>query len=282
MDLKLNLLIVDQINDELNEIKAHFDPERFNVYCASDGNEAFEIAKKIKPQIIISNTQLPKMDGWDLCKAIKSDTALNYIIFIFLTSEGTFQQRIKGFDLGADDYITRPYKKDDLLARIEICLKKKRELHKTPLEGKKVISGNLGHLGLADIFQMLGMNKRTCTVTLEKPDKLGKIFFEKGKVLHAFLGDVQGETAVHNLLQWTDADFFIEDGISGIFDITIGKDAQSLLIDGLAKSDEERKNVFQENVLQKLFDTEAKPIANLDLKKALERLEEMGLIERVK
>ena len=86
MDLKLNLLIVDQINDELNEIKAHFDPERFNVYCASDGNEAFEIAKKIKPQIIISNTQLPKMDGWDLCKAIKSDTALNYIIFIFLTS----------------------------------------------------------------------------------------------------------------------------------------------------------------------------------------------------
>jgi len=256
MELKLNLLIVSPKDDELNEIKSHFSPNKFNVYCA-------------------------KMDGWSLCKAIKGDNALYQIPFIFLTSEGGFQERIRGFESGADDYITRPYNVDDLLARIEICLKKKREGNKAAKKEKKALSGNLGNLSLADIFQILGMNKRTCTVTLQKPDKQGKIFFEKGKVLHAFLGDIQGETAVHSLLQWTDADFFIEDGISGIFDITIGKDAQSLLINGLAKSDEERKNLFQENVLQKLFATDTKPIASQDLKRSLERLKEMGLIEEV-
>lgn len=281
MELKLNLLIVSPNDEDLNEVKSHFSENKFSVYCATDGKEALEIAQKIKPQIIISDTRCPKMDGWSLCKEIKNDPALKHIVFIFLTSEGTFEQRIKAFEIGANDYITRPYNKDDLLARIEICLKKKRGEYRGPNEGKKLISGNLGHLGLADIFQIMGMNKRTCTVTLEKPDKIGKIFFEKGKVLHAFLGDIQGETAVHSLLQWTDADFFIEDGISGIFDITIGKDAQSLLIDGLAKSDEERKNIFQENVLQKLFDTEQVPIASQDLKKSLAQLKEMGLIEEI-
>jgi hypothetical protein len=100
------------------------------------------------------------------------------------------------------------------------------------------IVGGLGSISLHDLIQLLGMNRRTTTLVLDRQGRQGKIYFDKGNVVHAFTGDLEGPDAFGELLQWQDADFVIEEGIPTLPRVTISESAVGLMLSSMTRIDE--------------------------------------------
>ncbi len=97
--------------------------EGYEVIWAKDGGEALESIKKNRPDLVLLDVMMPVMDGFDVLKKIKEDERLWKIPVIMLTAKGQIKDVEKGFDLGSDDYIVKPFRPDELVARIKSKLK---------------------------------------------------------------------------------------------------------------------------------------------------------------
>lgn len=102
---------------------------------AFDGPSGLEKAKKERPNLIILDLMLPGMDGKDVCRALKSDPLTQTIPTLMLTAKAEEVDRIVGFELGADDYVTKPFSPRELVLRVKAILRRKQPLH----EAEKVI-----------------------------------------------------------------------------------------------------------------------------------------------
>ncbi len=100
------------------------------------------------------------------------------------------------------------------------------------------IVGGLGSISLHDLIQLLGMNRHTTTLVLDRQGRQGKIYFDKGNVVHAFTGELEGPDAFGELLQWEDADFVVEEGIPTLPRVTISESAVGLMLSSLTRIDE--------------------------------------------
>ena len=121
------LLIVDDDEEMVNYIASIFS-ENYVVYTAINGTEALKIARDKKPDLIISDITMPEMDGIALCKAIKNDSAINHLPVILLTAHTSRDVELEGTEEGADYYITKPFSKNLLLARVNSLFKSRKNL----------------------------------------------------------------------------------------------------------------------------------------------------------
>lgn len=99
--------------------------EGFEVICSATGEEAVELAKKMSPDLILLDLILPGMDGFGVCELLKKDPQTEKIFIIMLTGKGLVDEIVKGLELYADDYITKPFEPKILLARIQAVLRRK-------------------------------------------------------------------------------------------------------------------------------------------------------------
>ncbi len=107
---------------------------------------------------------------------------------------------------------------------------------------ERKIFGKLGSISLADIVQLLGVNKRTATLELDNDGDRGSIYFKDGIVVHASNGGVEGEDAILHILEWPDASFVIEEGIPTLPKVTMAGDAEALMLRLCSKLDELRRH----------------------------------------
>lgn len=117
---QINILIVDDEENIVEFIKMGLEAEGFKVYTAYDGNDAVCLAKKINPQIIILDVMMPGMDGYEVCSEVKKTIKTSIIM---LTAKDEIDDRVRGLDLGADDYMVKPFSFKELLARINARLR---------------------------------------------------------------------------------------------------------------------------------------------------------------
>ncbi len=96
------------------------------VLTATDAPTALQLAEKHQPDVIVSDYYMPDEDGFSLCKKVKAHPTLRNSMFILLTSANTVEQRIRGLDIGADDYLTKPFNTEELLSHIRAALRIKR------------------------------------------------------------------------------------------------------------------------------------------------------------
>jgi len=281
MMAQANILIVDSNNDFLKNLKNQFPADRFRIHTANNCGEGMQIAQRVRPDLIISNVESPKLDGWSFCRLVKTESSTTNPPFILVAEKKEAFSPLKAVEVGCDDFLIKPFGFEDLLARVEIILKRTSERKKSPSLQPKTASGSLAHLSLPDLLQVLGMNQKTCTITVEKGELKGKIFMEVGVIKHAFLGEIQGEAAIYEQLRLTDAEFFIKDGISAVYETTVDKKPEALLLKQLTRLDKDRKATLQEPMLDKLFGREIPLNLNSDLQKGLERIEALGLIKKV-
>jgi len=125
---KQTILIVED-NLEIQEYISELLIGEFNVIVASDGKEALSTLVKTLPDIIISDVMMPVMDGISLAKSLKSNMRTSHIPIILLTARASFTHKIEGFEIGADDYITKPFNEELLKSRIRNVLKNRELLH---------------------------------------------------------------------------------------------------------------------------------------------------------
>jgi two-component system alkaline phosphatase synthesis response regulator PhoP len=136
------ILVVDDESDILELLKYNLAKEGYDVKVASDGVKGLDIAKSFIPDLIILDIMMPKQDGVETCRQIREVPELNNVFVIFLTARSEEYSEVAAFDMGADDYITKPIKPRALVSRINALFrresKKKKESHKIVIEDLEI------------------------------------------------------------------------------------------------------------------------------------------------
>ena len=120
----VKILLVDDESDVLDFMKYNLEKEGFWVYTAQDGLEGLQLAKKINPDIIILDLMMPKLDGIETCRELRALPEFKNTIITFLTARDEDYSQIAGFEVGADDYITKPIKPRVFISRIRALLRR--------------------------------------------------------------------------------------------------------------------------------------------------------------
>ena len=130
-----NILVVEDEEDIVDLIAYHLKQSGFSVIKALDGPSGLELARKRRPGLVILDLMLPGMDGKDVCRALKSNPLTQSIPILMLTAKTEEVDRVIGFELGADDYVTKPFSPRELVLRVKAILRRKE----VSPEGEKVI-----------------------------------------------------------------------------------------------------------------------------------------------
>jgi len=123
-DNKIKLLVVED-NFELREYVVDNLESKYEVLQAKNGKEGLEICKEYNPDLIVSDVMMPIMDGFEMCEAIKADESISHIPIILLTAKNLSEHKVKGYSLGADAYVSKPFDMDVLLAQIDAIIEKR-------------------------------------------------------------------------------------------------------------------------------------------------------------
>ncbi len=169
------IIVADDVVKNLKVIGAVLEDEGFEVAVATNGAEAVEMVEEDPPDLILLDVMMPEMDGFEACKIIKQNEKIKDIPIIFLTARTETEDIVKGFRLGGVDYVTKPFKQDELLARIrtqlelkfsrDVIVKQNNELKRLNLE-KNEFLGIAAH----DLKNPLGAIKGLVEVILSDPE----------------------------------------------------------------------------------------------------------------
>ena len=125
MDMQSILIVEDEV-DIANLISFNLERAGYSVDMAHDGNEGLQRILKEQPDLVILDLMLPSMDGYQVLKEMQRDTRTHSIPVLMLTAKGQTEDRIKGLESGADDYLTKPFSPKELLLRVQAILKRNR------------------------------------------------------------------------------------------------------------------------------------------------------------
>lgn len=125
--MQYKILIVDDDENICELLRLYLEKDGFETVVANDGEEAVDFAAKYSPDLILLDIMLPKLDGWQVCREIRktSDTPI-----IMLTAKGETFDKILGLELGADDYVSKPFDAKEVIARIKAVLRRSKESEK--------------------------------------------------------------------------------------------------------------------------------------------------------
>ena len=127
MDMSKGIvLVIDDEEDLIELVRYNLTKEGFEVISAGNGESGLMQAVKIKPDVIIIDLMLPGIDGLEVCRTLRAGNETSHIPLIMLTAKGSESDRIVGLELGADDYITKPFSPRELAARIKALLRRTR------------------------------------------------------------------------------------------------------------------------------------------------------------
>jgi len=122
------ILIVDDEPDIVELVKINLEKNGFDVISSYTGREIFNLFKKFSIDLVILDLMLPDIDGLEICKILKSENETKNIPIIMLTAKDTEIDKVLGLELGADDYITKPFSPRELVARVRAVLRRTRKL----------------------------------------------------------------------------------------------------------------------------------------------------------
>lgn len=131
MDNITKILLVDDEQDILDFLSYNLEKEGFQVATATNGKDAINKATKQKPDLIVLDVMMPGMDGIETCREIRNIESLKDVLIAFLTARNEDYSQIAGFDVGADDYITKPIKPRVLVSRIKALLRRTSSVNGT-------------------------------------------------------------------------------------------------------------------------------------------------------
>jgi len=120
----LKILLVDDEPDVLEFMSYSLKKEGYSVFTASNGKDALNIAKQIDPRLIVLDVMMPEMDGMETCREFRSLDQFKNTLIIFLTARDEDYSQIAGFEMGADDYVTKPVKPRVFLSRLQALLRR--------------------------------------------------------------------------------------------------------------------------------------------------------------
>jgi CheY-like chemotaxis protein len=205
------ILIVDDNPSVLKLLNISLSKAGYNIVEADNGETAFDVANKEHPDLIISDIMMPQMDGIELCWMIRENSEIPLVPFIFLTSFDDSEMEIRGFRAGADEYLSKPIDRKELLERVEELLERTGKLKtiEDTTDAKKAFSGDLNDLSIVELVQMLNLNKKSGILRIDGEIN-GEIYLKEGQLFGAKTSSNTGEEAIYELVTLTKGNFNFE------------------------------------------------------------------------
>jgi len=119
---RMTILVIDDMSVMLKMLTKHLEYWGYRALTAASGEEGLQVAKTEQPDLILLDVVLPKMKGREVCARLKADPTTKHIPVIFLSALGLADHVKAGLNLGAEDYVIKPFKPEDLQERIRVCL----------------------------------------------------------------------------------------------------------------------------------------------------------------
>lgn len=235
------ILVVDDEAEMRSMLDAVLRRAGFDVEQAQDGQAAYELARARPPDLVVTDILMPRLDGWQLCRALRTDPATTRVPIIFLSLRNKAPDRIYGLKLGADDFISKPFDTRELVARVRVVLKRAAAAAaEEPADAG--ITGNLRDMSLVDIVQILDLGRKTAIVRVLGPsgEEAGTLAVERGAMVHAAYRGTTGRAVLPALLGLGDGRFEIVLGAEPVAR-TLEGSTQELLLEALRTADELRR-----------------------------------------
>lgn len=139
------ILVVDDEENLAEFVSRALRQQGYKTLCSYDGDNALSLIKEELPALVILDLMLPLMDGWEVCRRAKADPATKEIPILMLTARNSSEDVVQGLDLGADDYMRKPFSLEELLARVRVLLRSN-----SPAGNQKIIEDGAFRLDLSE------------------------------------------------------------------------------------------------------------------------------------
>ena len=238
---KQNLLVVDADPRSLRVLEVSLRNAGYNVAGCPSVGKAFEILHANKPDLILSDTAFSDMNGFEFVEQLRQNGDWAEIPFMFLSSDGSIESKIRGLELGVQDYLTKPIYIREVVARvgIELARQTRAGLALKSTDARTRFSGSLSEMSVVDLLQTIDVSRKSGVLTLVAADgQEGMISFDSGAVINATVEDLHGEDAIYRQLLWRDGTFDLEFRRVSLSERTVHRTTQALLMEGMRRLDE--------------------------------------------
>jgi DNA-binding response OmpR family regulator len=184
---KLNVVIVDDDHFQSDVASSAFLARGDRVRVASDGLAGLALCIEDKPDVVLTDVQMPRMDGWQMVRLIRARSALAKVPILFLTSLSSEQDRLVGYRLGVDDYLTKPHNPQDLLTRVDRAVLRAEQLNRSMVPAERdALRGDLRQVSIQSVLGFLEMERRSGTLRVG-PVINARVEMREGRVVNAVL-----------------------------------------------------------------------------------------------
>ncbi|HET9988606.1 MAG TPA: DUF4388 domain-containing protein, partial [Kofleriaceae bacterium] len=236
---KQSLLLVDGDTRSLRVLEVSLRKAGFTVTPAASVSDALDKLELDTPDLIISETKFPtELDGFELRRRVRGSTDWAEIPFVFLTAETAIEHKIRGLELGVDDYLTKPIYIKEIVTRINILLQKRQRAHFDERKDGVRFAGRVADMPVVDVIQTIEVSRKSGVIQfVADRHRTAAIYFRDGKVIDAEAGSLQGEDAVYRLLTWSEGEFEVVFRTVRRREV-ISTSSQGLLMEGMRRLDE--------------------------------------------
>ncbi len=204
------ILVVDSDDKNLRILQESLEAADFTVLTASTGSQAWEIALEEMPELVLSEVDVPELDGFGLLEKLKSESATSTIPLVFLTNKRALQDRVRSLRGGVKDYMIKPLHVKEVVARVRMILRRMSKVKQEEPEQSKKLVGKLEEHSVIDLIENFGVERKTGVLQIyNENNRNGEIYFSNGAVVHAALGTLRAEKAVYQMLPWRPGRFIM-------------------------------------------------------------------------
>jgi len=220
------ILVIDDDINILSTLRILFQKEGFQVQTAFDGEDGLKKIIVGSVDIILSDVDMPKMNGFEVFQKLKMQGLVQQIPVVMMSAETGALERAKYIEEGAEDFITKPFNVMELLARIRRILSRAAGQMGAPTSAgggkstdptpggrpQELTRGKIGEMAVPDLIQFFMLGQKDGFLELTRPTATARMFFTGGQVIHCTVVERsgiarEGEDAVYNMLAWTEGTF---------------------------------------------------------------------------
>jgi DNA-binding response OmpR family regulator len=213
----------------------------FTVYEAASGDEGLRIALAKKPWLIVTDLNMPGLDGFELCRSVRSHSLIRHTPLIFLSGWDDYEQRDRGLEAGADEFLSKHTSVRELLIRIQLILKRYSEMGNAR-RGRPGIEGRIEAVGATGLLQMCHLGRLTGICAIRSGTQLAEIRFRSGEIVGAERQGIKGADVVYDLLSWNSGQFEFT-RTDEMLGEALAESFESLLLEGCRLLDEKNRLV---------------------------------------
>ncbi|MBI5189161.1 MAG: response regulator [Nitrospirae bacterium] len=202
--MSYRVMIIDDDESTHEVLGQYLRLSGYSVMDAMNALEGLSMLEETPPDLVLLDVQMPEMDGFQAMELIRRDKGLRDIPVIFLTSLDRYNLKVKGLELGAEDYVVKPFNKAELMARVKAALRRSSRYRR--IEG--AMEGRLSDISLSELLQTLEMGRKTARINLKDMD--GDVYLADGMLAGARQGASRGAQAMYRLL-------YLESGSFAVF-----------------------------------------------------------------